>query len=230
MSIWTHQSYRHRWVDQTFSIHGTRISAMGHFGQAGLDVGLFLRPFNTDCWIIIMAVTLALALAMLCHQKINNGMSSNIELQSSGRIVILSSWIFFLLVNAFYGGALTMFFASRSGLPFENVEEAMSMWSRWKMVAVRPEILYIPKNGPEGYLAGMEEEGLIFDSYKSAFEMLKKPGYFYFGSQEIAIGKFLKLKKPQPHLQLLQPHELKSSTIVFPKNSPITQMFNTGKF
>ncbi len=37
----------------------------------------------------------------------------------------LAAWLLFILVNAYYGGALTMFFSSSPTLPFETLRQVM---------------------------------------------------------------------------------------------------------
>lgn len=43
-------------------------------------------------------------------------------------------WMFFVLINAFYGGALTMFFTSEPTLPFSTVEEVMKLYPSFKLL------------------------------------------------------------------------------------------------
>ena len=205
MSIWSHYEYRYLWVDQTFSICYILISAMGHFGQGSLDTGLFIRPFNTHSWMTTAILAAILILASASHRKFIRWMHSDGKEQVSGRIITLSSWLFFLLINAFYAAALTSFFASKSSLPFETVSEAISSWPRWKAIAVQEELLYMPSISPPGYIDKMRKEGLIFDAHKEALAKLKEPGYFYVGGHEAAITEYLKLDPPQPHLHVLQP-------------------------
>ncbi len=45
------------------------------------------------------------------------------EYQESHQIASTTGWIFFTLLNAYYGGALTMFFTSEVTLPFDNARE-----------------------------------------------------------------------------------------------------------
>ncbi len=42
--------------------------------------------------------------------------------------------MFFVLVNAFYGGALTMFFSSAPELPFSSARDGLLLYPKWKMV------------------------------------------------------------------------------------------------
>ena len=44
-----------------------------------------------------------------------------------------SSWFFFVLLNAYYGGALTMFFTSELPIPFNTIEDVMDAYPAWKL-------------------------------------------------------------------------------------------------
>ena len=40
-------------------------------------------------------------------------------------VTVLAGWIFFLVVNAYYAGALTMFFTSSPSIPFETLRQVI---------------------------------------------------------------------------------------------------------
>ena len=44
-----------------------------------------------------------------------------------------SAWLFFVLLNAYYGGALTMFFTSEIPIPFNTIEQVMDAYPTWKL-------------------------------------------------------------------------------------------------
>ena len=48
---------------------------------------------------------------------------------SAFSIITTSGWFFFVLINAYYGGALTMFFVSEITLPFNTIRDALR--ARW---------------------------------------------------------------------------------------------------
>ncbi len=48
-------------------------------------------------------------------------------------MILFTIWMFFTLVNAYYGGALTMFFISDSEIPFKTVTEALRQ-PNWKFI------------------------------------------------------------------------------------------------
>ena len=43
-------------------------------------------------------------------------------------------WYFFTLLNAFYGGALTMFFTTTLTLPFETETDVILAYPDWKLM------------------------------------------------------------------------------------------------
>ena len=49
-------------------------------------------------------------------------------------IMRTTGWYFFLLFNAFYGGALTMFFTSSPDLPFQTIREVMRAYPEWNLM------------------------------------------------------------------------------------------------
>ena len=48
-------------------------------------------------------------------------------------IASFSSWTFFVLLNAYYGGALTMFFTSEANIPFTSIDDVMEAYPTWKL-------------------------------------------------------------------------------------------------
>ena len=50
------------------------------------------------------------------------------------KLYVFSLWIFFTLIYAYYGGALTMFFVNDDEIPFKSVREALKVFPKWKIV------------------------------------------------------------------------------------------------
>ena len=48
-------------------------------------------------------------------------------------ITSTTGWFFFVLLNAFYGGALTMFFTSEISIPFNTIEDVMKAYPLWRL-------------------------------------------------------------------------------------------------
>jgi hypothetical protein len=73
-----------------------------------IDFGLYLRPFTDHSWIaIIIMTTMATMGIFVAHYVIPCTIDTNVQ-----RVMVTTLWYFFVLLNAFYGGAMTMFFAN----------------------------------------------------------------------------------------------------------------------
>ncbi len=73
-----------------------------------MDVTLFLRPFTAASWVGICAL---LALILVLRQWADSRPLPALE---RSREVLALNWsLLFVLIQAFYGGALTMFFTTR---------------------------------------------------------------------------------------------------------------------
>ena len=47
---------------------------------------------------------------------------------------MICSFYFFILINTFYGGAMTMFFTSEVTLPFETIRDVMRTYPSWNLM------------------------------------------------------------------------------------------------
>ena len=96
---------------------------------AALDMGLFIRPFQVEAWILVLAsVTI-----IVINIAVPYSLLSYYEHTESFKLSSLFSWLFFLLINAYYGGALTMFFSSELTLPFNSIEDVLRSYPDWNL-------------------------------------------------------------------------------------------------
>ena len=91
---------------------------------AGVDYSLFLRPFTKSSWLAILVFTTFLGLFILIPFKWN----SNFDQANSCFILKTTSWYYFLVIQSFYGGALTMFFANEPSMPFSSVKDVINAY------------------------------------------------------------------------------------------------------
>ena len=73
---------------------------------AKLDMGLFRRPFQDEAWILVLASVIIIVINI----KVPYSLLSYYEHTESFKLSSLFSRLFVLLINAYYAGALTMFF------------------------------------------------------------------------------------------------------------------------
>ena len=95
-----------------------------------LDYGLAIRPFTPKVWRNI-GITLIIGLALLCLPYFFIRGWDNM---SANSITKLSLWIFFVLIHAYYGGAMTMFFANEIVPPFKNLRDVLQAFPEWNLV------------------------------------------------------------------------------------------------
>ena len=53
--------------------------------------------------------------------------------KSASKMTLFSMWTFFVLINAYYGGAMTMFFVSEISLPFETLRDVLQEFPSWNL-------------------------------------------------------------------------------------------------
>ena len=95
-----------------------------------LDYGLVIRPFTSNVWKGIGIILIGgLAFFFLPYFFIRGW-----DNMSANGMIKLSIWFFFVLINAYYGGALTMFFANEIDPPFENLRDVLQAFPQWNLV------------------------------------------------------------------------------------------------
>ena len=99
------------------------------------NVGIFKPPFTSNLWIAYLTTTLALLLTLkfLSHQHHRSGKNSNI-LKKCYRFILFLAWSFFLIIEIYYEGALTMFFTTQSYIPFKSMREVIRAYPDWKLM------------------------------------------------------------------------------------------------
>lgn len=95
-----------------------------------VDPGLFIRPFRDDTWkgiggMILLGILMGIVPWVFVRYYHST---------TSFNLVVTSGWFFFVLINAYYGGALTMFFVSEITLPFNTIRDALKVFPSWKIM------------------------------------------------------------------------------------------------
>ena len=98
------------------------------------DFGLFLRPFAAQSWISIFSV-LAAALATAYLAKAIQYGDDDFLRSSNGQFLLsITIWYFFVILNAYYSGALTMFFTTKNSIAFEGLNDVLKAFPNWKLI------------------------------------------------------------------------------------------------
>ena len=129
ISSWSWSFERNSLMDFV-SVGGNEFFALALTPQAAeLDFGLFIRPFQDEAWLLILASIMMIVITIVVPYSL----LSYYEQTESFKLASLFSWLFFLLINAYYGGALTMFFIGEITLPFNSIEDVMRSYPDWNL-------------------------------------------------------------------------------------------------
>lgn len=131
LSMWLWNEKRHDIVDLVTFTWDYRLSFLV-VNKPTFDPGLFLRPFSELSWLlIIVSFFIHFILLFLIHKL------EDYDLRNSVIVIELVAWFLFILLYAYYGGALTMFFSVEPILPFETTEDVLLAMPDWKLLVMK---------------------------------------------------------------------------------------------
>jgi hypothetical protein len=95
-----------------------------------IDFGLFVCPFSPESWVDISMITIVATTCIFITQHvIPNADGTN------GQIMMVTTlFIFYVVLSAFYGGAMPMFFTSPAHNNFEDIVDVKGAYPEWKLV------------------------------------------------------------------------------------------------
>ena len=145
---------------------------------AELDLGLFIRPFQEEAWLWVLGFVIMILITIVAPYSF----LSYYERTEGFKLTSLFSWLFFVMLNAYYGGALTMFFSSELTLPFNSIEDVMRSYPDWSLKFVDGNDIHFivtAKSGDPLYsefwerVTNMREEH-VFQNVEEGLNMIEK--------------------------------------------------------
>ena len=91
------------------------------------DIKLFLRPFTGTAWLAVLTFFIFLFMLWTFFGKFERFYKMSLITEFFG-------FLCFMLINAYYGSALTMYFTSDLRLPFETMEEVLKNVPAWTLI------------------------------------------------------------------------------------------------
>ncbi len=101
--------------------------------KADFDAELFMRPLTGAVWRVVAGIVLLIGVMLLLPFVLFH---STDKLTWGYKIAVSISWYFFLLMHAYYGGALTMFFATGTEIPFEGIRDVIRAYPDWQLITM----------------------------------------------------------------------------------------------
>ncbi|XP_059095737.1 probable glutamate receptor [Tigriopus californicus] len=230
LSLWVWNENRDRWVD--FSIIGTDREQFCFYPQMPkIDPTLFLRPFTNDSWIAIALTSIVLVICAaipMCIRYLNNSMGY--------KMISTSGWYFFVLLNAFYGGALTMFFANEPSFPFLSVQDVVDAYPSWSLKVQKGNEVFILANAsPEKpefqtlYDRLIDEpEKNLYSNYEDVLSEARSSQTMFHVFLRHFTGFLRQHPQQQGNLRTFARGRRQDVGIIFPKNSPLVPIFRLG--
>ena len=100
----------------------------------GLD--LYFRPFTKYAWIMVGITIIIFVVILYClNHLMKFAILPNTDILSkTNRVVIFIAWSCYVLIEVYYEGALTMFFTTESGVPFQSIKNVMNAYPEWRLL------------------------------------------------------------------------------------------------
>ena len=171
ISTWIWNENRNDMFD-FITIIGDRMVLIAKPQRDPIDPGLFIRPFRKEAWYVV-GITVAVIIGCLV---IPTMFAPRFSDTTSFRVVSSIGWLFFMLLEIYYSGALTMFFSTEVSLPFETTKDVMQAYDYWKLMM---------RYGNDVYFIRKVSEG---DPCYVAFFIFTLLYYFYFFIGKVSEG------------------------------------------
>ena len=197
-----------------------------------VDPGLFIRPFRNEAWygigvmFIIILIIIIGPYAFFSYYEKTDGFN----------IAAWWSWMFFVLINAYYGGALTMFFTSELTLPFNSIEDVMKVYPDWKLQMMTGNDVHFQYKALAGdplYSAFWdrvqnEPEDTVFSNLKEGLDKLKTGRYVIHTMTGMLKGFFKSNPFHQQNLKVFAKGRAEFYSLIVPINSPLKPILQTA--
>ena len=199
---------------------------------AELDFGLFIRPFQEEAWLLVLAFVLMISITIAVPYSLFN----YYEHTESFKLTALFSWLFFVIINAYYGGALTMFFTSELTLPFNSIEDVLRSYPDWNLKFKDGDdrsFIVKAKSGDPLYAEFWERvtsnrEAYTFQNLEEGLDMIKKDrAVIYIGEGQLT-SYFEKNPFHQQKLKVFAKSQPQPAGIVVESNSPLTPILRAA--
>ncbi len=231
---WLRTLERNSWFDFTPGVTTHRVTLAYNFKEPAVDFTLLLRPFTLSAWIGVAVCVAAMSMAVIFFKARSAALKDAV----SARTAVASGWILFILVNAFYGGALTMFFSSAASLPFGTLEEGAEKYPTWKFLHLYGSDLvllgYQRSDGGIG-LPGLLERVLdhpdrwvVRDEREGLRRMSREVGTFMFTSEYPLMEAWNHGDFEGLELKLFGETEISHTQYMLARNSPYRLILSEG--
>ena len=204
----------------------------------GADTGLLMRPFRKETWfVILLMIILLMATTKLFNFELK---ITKKAFDFSGKIrniAYISVSFFFLLILAYYEGALIMFFSTDSEVVFDDIKDVISMYPQRKLLMREGyDIYYLShvESGDKDYIefwnrVQNQPKESVFSSLHDVFQRFPEGGVVIHeleGALESYLGQCGGERKE--HFDVYVRERAEYHNLIVNKNSPLGPILRFG--
>ena len=231
LSQWLWRSERYGLMDFVTTTTQSNVLALTP-QPAEVDFGLFIRPFQLDAWFCILGLFVSILITILGPYVFIN----YYEQTEAFKFASLSTWLFFLIINAYYGGALTMFFTSELTIPFDSIEDVMRSYPDWNLKFMEGNDVHFfhkAKSGDALYSAFWNRvtdarQEFKYKNAKEGLDILKKERTVIHITEGVLKGYFHSHPFHQQELKVFARSHPEYEHIIVPLNSPLKPILQSA--
>lgn len=236
LNHWYWLPERQKVLDFVLIDWGFNILAVSGIMKSNFDPMLFLKPFQSSTWIMIAMTILAQFILFKLGSKVKK--MDKKKMGCSKKLVELTIYFFFVLIHAYYGGALVMFFATEPEIPFNSLEDVLQNVPPWRLQYPRFEEILFKQNALRNvpvyvkFWAQVEQDRAKYsvENVAQGLEKLHENQVALYGNKGQIIRAYNDNPEKYPPLKLFGGQKY-LYYMCLTKNSPLTPYFKkiTGK-
>ena len=189
------------------------------------DWRLFIRPITDLAWFAIGGTLIICFISIL--------LSYNFKANESFRVSVTITFYFFVIINIYYGGAMTMFFTTSPTTNFNSMEDILNAYPDWTLKITAGVEIHFETRVREGdkliaeYWQRVKDNPQFykFNSMKEAVIEMETPNVAVY-TQEIPLKGYMN-NNPNNELNI---HQIKASKtegfFINALNYPLTDIFD----
>ncbi len=154
-----------------------------------MDFTMFFRPFAELSWSFVALATTFFVILVFIFNKLD----SKFDKRLSYQIMMLNIWLMFVVLNAYYGGALTMFFSTAPSIPFDNLHDVIRLHPNWKLFIAEDDWTYLLSQAVSEEVLDrvMNSEQYQVHDFETAMQKIMSEPGAYFCPTDIRLNHFL---------------------------------------
>ena len=196
-----------------------------------VDYGWFTKGFIWNAWTTLLFISGAILLPIFLAYKC--GINDNMQ---GIKVLTFTMWLFFTLVNSYYCGVLTMFFATANELPFNTMNDVLLAYPDWNLrfeAALKGWIFEMAERGDTNYALlwqryKQNSNETTFGSIQNGLDLMKNGQNVLLVDENKLLGYIKSHPTNQKIVTLNLGKSWESACIMFSKNTPLLPMFNQG--